>query len=145
VPWIAQLRDAYERFEAGTPQYRLGLWKKMWDDEGYWRVFGRMEEKHFKWMKEVTEQGAVDRVFRCVLSRATLPHCCPYAQADARCRGFLLHSKSYITALSDDERRALEKDLRAVIHRGEGKRWIDEAAGTFEYDYTTDLYIARRK
>lgn len=55
------------------------------------------------------------------------------------------HSKSYITALSDDERRALEKDLRAVIQRGKGKRWIDEAAGTFEYDYTTDLYIARRK
>ncbi|BGO99658.1 hypothetical protein NBRC10513v2_003885 [Rhodotorula toruloides] len=117
VPWIAQLRDAYEQFEAGTPQYRLGLWKTMWDQEAYWDVFGEMEKTEFTWMKEVTEQGAVDRVF----------------------------SKSYITALSDDERAKLETKLREIIQRGDGKKWIDEKAGTFEYDYTTDLFIARRK
>ncbi|BGP24673.1 methyltransferase type 11 [Rhodotorula toruloides] len=116
VPWIAQLRDAYEQFEVG-PQYRLNLWKKMWDDKAYWEVFGDVEQREFRWVKGVTEQGAVDRVF----------------------------SKSYITALSDNERAKLETKLREVIRRGEGKKWMDEKAGTFEYDYTTDLFIARRK
>ncbi|BGP08102.1 hypothetical protein JCM10049v2_003947 [Rhodotorula toruloides] len=117
VPWIAQLRDAYEQFEAGSPQYRLGLWKSMWDEPSYWEMFGEMTKREYKWMKEVTEQGAIDRVF----------------------------SKSYITALSDDERAKFETKLREILKRGEGKKWVDEKAGTFEYDYTTDLFIARRK
>lgn len=33
--WVAQIRDAYESYEEGTPQYRLGWWRKMFDTEAY--------------------------------------------------------------------------------------------------------------
>jgi hypothetical protein len=27
--WVARLREAYEKHEAGSPQYRLGLWRSV--------------------------------------------------------------------------------------------------------------------
>lgn len=54
-------------------------------------------------------------------------------------------SKSYITALPDSERESLGNEIREVVRRGEGKTWIDRDAGSFEYDYKTDLVLARRK
>lgn len=48
-------------------------------------------------------------------------------------------SKSYITMLSEEEREGLTEEARKVVQKGEGKVWIDEAKGVFEYPYRTTL------
>jgi len=40
-------------------------------------------------------------------------------------------SKSYITALNQEEQEKIANDMRAIVKRGEGKEWIDEKEGTF--------------
>jgi hypothetical protein len=40
--WVAQNRDAYESYEAGTPQYRLGLWKEMFETGPYKVSYSRL-------------------------------------------------------------------------------------------------------
>ncbi|GAA6053034.1 hypothetical protein JCM3770_002393 [Rhodotorula araucariae] len=117
VGWVAGLRDAYERFESDTPQYRLGLWKAMYDAEEYHDLFTAPSHDVFRRSLPTTEDLAVQRVF----------------------------SKSYITALSDAERSALEVQLRETLRRGDGRIWIDEKEGVFEYPYETDLFVAKRK
>ncbi|GAA5937562.1 hypothetical protein JCM3775_001271 [Rhodotorula graminis] len=117
VGWVAGLRDAYEQFESDTPQYRHGLWKKMYAEQDYHDLFTEPSHAKFHRALPTTEALAVDRVF----------------------------SKSYITALTDSERSDLEQRLRETIRRGEGREWIDEEQGIFAYPYETDLFVARRK
>jgi len=31
--WVGELRDYYEQFEMNSPQYRLELWKEVWEEE----------------------------------------------------------------------------------------------------------------
>ena len=35
TPWVANVRDAYEAYEQGTPQYRLGWWKETFNTAAY--------------------------------------------------------------------------------------------------------------
>ena len=53
-------------------------------------------------------------------------------------------SKSYVTVLGDEEKAAVRDKLRAVLDLGEGRVWIDEASGVFEYPYKTLLVVMRR-
>ena len=72
-----------------------------------------------------------------------------------------IFSKSYLTQshLSGQKRDDFEVELRRLIQQGD-KKWIDKEvserlgsgtqltpleAGTFQYDYNTDIYILRRK
>ncbi|BGP56122.1 hypothetical protein JCM8202_005889 [Rhodotorula sphaerocarpa] len=117
VPWIAQIREKYERFEQGTPQYRHGYWRSIYDTPEYTESFAAPEESHYKRALPTTEDLVVDRVF----------------------------SKSYITALNDEEREQLGREVREVVRRGEGKKAIQGGPeGAFEYDYKTDLFLAKR-
>ncbi|GAA5948181.1 hypothetical protein JCM10213_007056 [Rhodosporidiobolus nylandii] len=115
--WVRGIRGVYEEFEAGTPQYRLGLWKHIWDLPSFSRLFSSPEEHTtFRRALPTNEDLVVDRVF----------------------------SKSYITALSDEEKKGVEEKVREVVRQGEGKKWIKEEEGTFEYPYKTDLFVTRR-
>ncbi|GAA5983719.1 hypothetical protein JCM10908_000393 [Rhodotorula pacifica] len=117
VPWIAQIREKYERFEQDTPQYRHGYWRSIYSTPEYAQNFTAPTESHYKRALTTNEDLVVDRVF----------------------------SKSYITALSETEREQLGAQINETVRRGEGKTWIDEKEGTFEYDYKTDLVLAQRK
>lgn len=117
VEWVAQLRDHFEQFEADTPQYRHGYWKALYQEAEYDQLFTAPEHTAFRRSLPTNEDLVVDRVF----------------------------SKSYITALSDEQRKELEIKLRDTVRRGDGKKWIDEKEGVFAYPYETDLFIARRK
>ncbi|GJN90491.1 hypothetical protein Rhopal_003502-T1 [Rhodotorula paludigena] len=117
VQWVAQLRDHFEQFEADTPQYRHGYWKVLYQEAEYDQLFTAPEHTAFRRSLPTNEDLVVDRVF----------------------------SKSYITALSDEQRKELEIKLRDTVRRGDGKKWIDEKEGVFAYPYETDLFIARRK
>ena len=35
TPWVANVRDAYEAYEQGMPQYRLGWWKETFNTAAY--------------------------------------------------------------------------------------------------------------
>ncbi|KAF3917568.1 hypothetical protein AA313_de0203139 [Arthrobotrys entomopaga] len=116
-PWVPKIRDAYEAYEVGTPQYRRMWWKKIFELPEFEEYFDK--EYQFEEVKRVlptTVDGVVDRVL----------------------------SKSYITALSPGDKETVERKVREVVE-GEKKVWIDEAEGVFEYPYATDLYIIRRK
>ncbi|GAA5962249.1 hypothetical protein JCM21900_000137 [Sporobolomyces salmonicolor] len=117
VPWVAQLRDAYEVYEAGTPQYRHGYWKSIFDAAFYPETFEAPVQELYHRDLPATEQGVIDRVL----------------------------SKSFITALSEEEQAKVVKELEAVLKKGEGRKWIKEDEGIFEYPYDTDLYVIRKK
>lgn len=116
-PWVPKIRDIYEQFEKGTPQYRLGWWQVIFDlpefEELYEEVWERYETKR---TLSVTVDGVVERIL----------------------------SKSYITALSEEEKAQVEKNIREVMER-ERKQWDDEGKGVFKYPYETDVYIIWRK
>ncbi|GAA5962920.1 hypothetical protein JCM3765_005920 [Sporobolomyces pararoseus] len=117
IPWVAQLRDAYEQHEAGTPQARLGWWKSIFDTEFYKETYEPAQLETFHRELPSSEQGVVDRIL----------------------------SKSYITALSQEDQEKVANDMREIVRRGEGKQWIDEKEGIFHYPYNTDLFIIRKK
>ncbi|KAI5480634.1 methyltransferase type 11 [Pseudohyphozyma bogoriensis] len=117
APWVAELRDLYEKYEDGTPQYRLGWWKSIFDTEIYKTSFVAPEVTDFNQIILGTEDIAVDRIL----------------------------SKSYITALTDKQKEDLSVEAREVIKKGTGKVWIDEKEGTFEYPYETNLWVMTRK
>jgi len=118
-PWVGHLRDAYEKFEQGTPQCRHGWWKAIFDLPEFHGAFGTREDvilKTYKRNLPTTEDLVVDRVL----------------------------SKSYITDLDDEGRHEVEVAVRQIIKQGQ-KVWIDEESGFFEYPYYTDLWISKRK
>ncbi|GAA5888259.1 hypothetical protein JCM5296_000250 [Sporobolomyces johnsonii] len=117
VPWVAQLRDAYEVYEAGTPQYRHGYWRSIFDTAFYSEAFEAPVQELYHRILPTTEQGVIDRVL----------------------------SKSFITALSEEEQAKVIKEVEAVVQKGDGRKWIKEDEGIFEYPYNTDLFLIRKK
>ncbi|GAA5840381.1 hypothetical protein JCM3766R1_000271 [Sporobolomyces carnicolor] len=116
-PWVAQLRDAYEQHEAGTPQARLGWWKSIFETEFYRETYEPAQLESYHRELDSSEDGVVDRIL----------------------------SKSYITALAQDQQDKVARDMREIVRRGDGKEWIDQSRGTFYYPYNTELYLIRKK
>ncbi|KAK6515869.1 hypothetical protein TWF281_004460 [Arthrobotrys megalospora] len=116
-PWVPKIRDIYEQYEKGTPQYRLGWWKSIFDLDEYKQGF-EIEPEVYEFKR--TLPATVDAVVLRILS------------------------KSYITALTEEERKNVEKEAREVMER-EKKQWDDEEKGIFQYPYATDLYVIWRK
>jgi len=52
-------------------------------------------------------------------------------------------SKSYITALSEEEKEKLCAEIEAVLEEEENK-WIDESNGVFEYPYKTTVISMKK-
>ncbi|SCV71816.1 BQ2448_4510 [Microbotryum intermedium] len=142
-PWVAKVRDLYEHHEAGelahsrgmpvigerllnlwvaglcegTPQYRLGLWKSIFQTEEYKSSFSEHSFKHYSQTLETNEDLVVNRAL----------------------------SKSYITSLSKEKQEELAEKIRDLVKGADDKVWIEEGKGTFEYPYTTDLFTFTRK
>jgi len=120
--WVAQLRDTYEVFEQGTPQYRLGYWKTIFNTKSYSELFSPdapIPEAH-TWNRGLPATKAL------VVDRAL--------------------SKSFITALSDEEKKQVTADVEKIVDRGQGMKFIGpKEEGVFEYPYSTDLWILTRK
>ncbi|KAJ7046828.1 S-adenosyl-L-methionine-dependent methyltransferase [Mycena alexandri] len=115
--WVAQVRDRIEQYEQGSPQYRLGKWRQAFDTESYQKAFEPPQEQTFIAPLQATADIVVDRAC----------------------------SKSYMAILPEDEIAKVRQDLAAIVNRGEGKIWINESEGIFEYPYKTDVVIGRRK
>jgi hypothetical protein len=93
----------YEVYEGDTPQYRLGIWRGIFDTPIYHERFHPATEFHLKRTVPTTEQGVVDRVL----------------------------SKSYVTDLSSEKQAKLEASVRKIVQKGEGRVWIDKEKGIF--------------
>ncbi|WWD06257.1 hypothetical protein V865_004344 [Kwoniella europaea PYCC6329] len=116
--WQGQVRESYEKYDLGSPQYYKGWWRKMFDTQAYEELFEEKEEWSTKWMKGITEDELIDRLF----------------------------SKSYLTSahLSPTDREKLENHLRGIMKNAKHE-WVDEEKGIFQYYYNTDIVILRRK
>ncbi|TFY66665.1 hypothetical protein EVG20_g4421, partial [Dentipellis fragilis] len=111
-----QLRDRIEAYEQGTPQFRLGLWRKVFN-ENYEKLFQPPVEKVWEYHLPGTLEIVTNRAF----------------------------SKSYVAIQPEGVKAEIRKDIQAIVERGDGKKWIDEANGSFEYPYKTYVVIMNRK
>ncbi|KAH0826988.1 hypothetical protein J3R83DRAFT_4647 [Lanmaoa asiatica] len=115
--WVAQIRDRIETHEMGTPQFRLGLWRQVFSTETYIKHFMPPEENEWVYHQDTSEKICVDRAL----------------------------SKSYISILPPDEKERVIQDIKAIVAKGDGRVWIDESKGVFEYPYKTLVVLSRKK
>lgn len=115
--WVAQLRDVYEPYEGGSPQFRLGLWRQVFDAPSYPKLFHPPEEVVFPHIITGTVEAVTERVC----------------------------TKSYIAVQSEEERAKILRLVSEIVERGDGKVWVDKDKGIFEYPYTTTTVVLRRK
>lgn len=121
APWVAQIRDVYERFEDNAPQYRHMAWKAMYNTPSFAHFFIADEPRHYDRNLPTNIQGVLDRVL----------------------------SKSYISLLTHDQQEKLKNEITDYLGKTPdqqlGRKWVDQHLGVWEYPYRTDLYIFRRK
>jgi len=118
APWVAQLRDSYEKHEQGTPQYRLGYWKSLLTTTEFQERFESKGDENptvYESVVPTANEVIVERVL----------------------------SKSYITALGETEKEEVVKMAREVVANGEGMQTDD--AGLVLYPYKTDLWLFNKK
>ncbi|KAF5373778.1 hypothetical protein D9758_000584 [Tetrapyrgos nigripes] len=107
----------FQLHEAGSPQFRLGHWRKAFETTAYKNYFDPQNERVFEYSLETTSSQVVDRAC----------------------------SKSYMAILSPEDKQKAIKDLEAILERGEDKEWVDQANGIFKYPYQTFVVVCRRK
>ena len=117
APWVAQVRDQYEQFEQGTPQFRHDLWRALFSTQSFQSFFHPHKEK--SWHYPLV--GSLDIVTNRALS------------------------KSYVAVQSEDTKATIKAEITEIINRGDGKQWIDEDKGFFEYPYKTLVVVFQRK
>jgi ubiquinone/menaquinone biosynthesis C-methylase UbiE len=118
TPWVARLREAYEKHEAGSPQYRLGLWRRPFEEAGMVETLSRMfrlpyQERQFKHVMTNTSNGVWQRVL----------------------------SKSYIAVLSPAQKEELKKQVDRILE-GDDVHWYTREEGgerVLDYPYNTDV------
>jgi len=115
TPWVAQIRDLYEVYDVGTPQFRLGLWRNMYKVPAF-DLFRERQEQEISWIMPTTTPRAVERIF----------------------------TKSYIAVLPDEEKTKLRAKIQEVVEKGEGRKWIDEKEGLFEYPHKNLVALLRK-
>lgn len=59
--WVAQVRDRIEQYEQGSPQYRLGLWRRAFDTAEYQKVFEPPQERTWSAPLSASLDIVVDR------------------------------------------------------------------------------------
>jgi hypothetical protein len=115
--WVAEVRDLIEQFEQGTPQFRLDLWRALFETQSFKSFFRPPKER--SWSYPV--MGSLD----IVTDRAM--------------------SKSYIAVQADDIKATIKVNIKRIVDRGSGRQWIDEDNGYFEYPYKTLVVVFQRK
>jgi len=115
--WVAQVRDLIEQFEQGTPQFRLDLWRALFETQSFQSLFQPQKER--SWCYPLV--GSMD----IVTDRAM--------------------SKSYIAVQPEDIKATVKAEIAEIVQRGDGKQWIDKDKGLFEYPYRTLVVVFQRK
>ena len=111
------MRDLIEKFEQGTPQFRLDLWRALFETQSFQSLFQSQKEQTWCYSLVSSLDTVIDRAM----------------------------SKSYIAVQTEDTKATTKSDLAEIVQRGEGKQWIDEDNGLFEYPYRTLVVVFQRK
>jgi len=114
--WVARLREAYEKHEAGTPQYRLGLWRRPFEDP-------EMEE-------------SVSKMFQLPIQERHVIHSVSNTK-DAVWQRVL--SKSYIAVLAAEQKAELKKEVDHILS-GSDIHWDTQGDDqVLQYPYSSDI------
>eukprot|EP00121_Abeoforma_whisleri_P002050 Awhi_evm1s1834 len=135
TPWVKELRNLYEVYDVNTPQYRLGLWRSVFNNpkgipENKLRrialfpeevnskfietpsSFSPLEGHHFYWSMK---QNSFNKIWERVLS------------------------KSYISILSSEEKEKLKKEIFSCL-KHHFPEIDDPNAEVISYPYVTDIF-----
>ncbi|KAJ3165425.1 hypothetical protein HDU88_004221 [Geranomyces variabilis] len=114
-----RLRAVYEQYEGGTPQYRLGLWKEVFEKgaDEVAQLFGPVQKHVVEHNIEWTEDETWMRVL----------------------------SKSYVSCLDESEQKVLEGKIRQAL-REPGLPWREKGVRrVMEFPYQTDTVWFSKK
>ena len=122
IEWVKQLRALYEPYDAAVPQYRKGEWEQVFYEGNAASIFELpIMKKRFKTEMLVTQSQMIDRV----------------------------ESKSYITALPQDELNSLKSKLRQLLYHDYRKEFHHESkadkAGEMRALHILDVELAMIK
>ncbi|OJA10363.1 hypothetical protein AZE42_07655 [Rhizopogon vesiculosus] len=115
--WVAQVFARIEVHKNGTPNLYIDLLRKTFSAPEYSSLFHPHEEKECLYRPVATDQIVTDRAL----------------------------SWSYITQLPLDDKVNLMEDIKSILERGDGKTWINEEEGTYQYPYETLVVMCRKK
>lgn len=121
--WVGRLREAHQKHEAGTPQYRLGLWRTPFLDpvslpslqEQFELPF---EERQFEHSVTSSKEGVWQRVL----------------------------SKSYIAVLDEEEKQKLKEEVDDILEEKDVPWFsVDEGDKLVKFPYTTDVVWFKKR
>lgn len=144
--WVGKVRDAYEVHEAGTPQYRLGLWKTLFHTKTFENGFQLLPptpSPHPSMAREIKKKNVDD------LIDSSLPTLSIQSRVPLTLEGLQdrILSKSFITTLDGLGQRKLKAELEKVwktqIVGNPESEWMDDQ--TVKFPYVTDLFILQKK
>ncbi|KAI7857292.1 S-adenosyl-L-methionine-dependent methyltransferase, partial [Circinella umbellata] len=115
--WVQGLRNIYERYESSAPQYRLGLWKQVFEDKEAAKLF-KLPLNHIQF--EYDFLVAKENIFRRVMT------------------------KSYISILTDEERANVTKEMEAILADPTSEFSVDEHNQAL-YPHDTDLFWTQKR
>lgn len=114
--WVARLREAYEKHEAGSPQYRLGLWRRPFEEP------------------EMVQ--TVSNLFQLPIQERQVSHCVPNTRNGVWQR---VLSKSYIQVLGAEQKKELKKEVDRILE-GPDIDWGTQGDNqVLQYPYNTDI------
>ena len=114
LPWVAELRDVYEKYDLNIPQYRHGHWKKVFASAEGQRLFpGALSTTFFDQNMVVTKTQAWERVL----------------------------SKSYISSLPPAEQAIVKAKVQEVLDKHDAAFHIGEEKGARQWLETEVTYV----
>eukprot|EP00271_Cylindrocystis_brebissonii_P007869 TRINITY_DN21761_c0_g1_i1.p1 TRINITY_DN21761_c0_g1~~TRINITY_DN21761_c0_g1_i1.p1 ORF type:complete len:283 (+),score=33.42 TRINITY_DN21761_c0_g1_i1:135-983(+) len=124
--WVGKLRDLYEVYDEGIPQYRKGVWRAPFDpdvaDNG--QVFEAFELPFQEQMFRHSVKNTKESIWRRVLS------------------------KSYVAVLDTEKQDGLKTEIEKVLEaEGEGIGWYEEEGGRMvvDFPFTTEVVWFRKR
>ncbi|KAI9352842.1 S-adenosyl-L-methionine-dependent methyltransferase [Obelidium mucronatum] len=114
--WVRGIRDLYERFDTGVPQYRKGYWRNVFNESEAAGLF-----------RLPLQETRVTHIQVCVGGKEAIWN--------------RVLSKSYISVLGPDQQERLKAELLNELE----KHHIDfDLEGNVLYPYTTDVFLTHK-
>ncbi len=145
--WVGKLRDHYEKYEDNTPQFRLGLWKQVWQTKEAGELFETpLQSKHFTQLLHADRE----KIWLRVLSKVSEVVFMFLSQA-------ICAPQSYISMQPAENQAELKKQVYKVLEDEFGPEKPNERVSNrtifnpfltclskIEYPYKTELIIIKK-
>ena len=116
IPWISRLREQYEIYEQDTPQFRLGLWRAVWNSAGAEKLFDCYNETQSRHVPVIADKTLIwERIL----------------------------SKSYISSLEKSEQEILKQKVEKILDEEMGEQ--ENQQEEIEYPQKTTIFTAKKR